>query len=381
MTPTSPSKLRNQKKELYHCDRCGELFKAPVMPAERVICNVCGNPPVRVLHSNVDAGDLAASPEELAKQEERHDRKRDVADFVGQKKAKRGKQLQIAFGVWMGMLVIGGGIGIYYKSKQEERAAKQAKKEDSKDYDKIMYNQRTVDALKRTRPVIMNFVQSADNNTRSQYVMDGVDLLVQMQEYYNANPALGVEGQLFVSGVFLDESGDLPRLDTLMEDESGKSMEAVYWLKDGKWRIDWAQMVRYSSTSWNSFLLNKVIGSEGDFRLYVRGSGMRSRQEDEPLNLVFYQPKVFDGDHGVESPVVQLNPHTDLGIAFIEALDKVQKMKPAETVLGKFDPPGWARVNVKLTWVEGKDKPELKIKSLYADHWQTVHGKAVEAED
>lgn len=381
MTPTSPSKLRNQKKELYHCDRCGELFKAPVMPAERVICNVCGNPPVRAIHSNVDAGELAATPEELAKQEERHDRKRDVADFVGQKKAKRGKQLQMAFAIWMGLLVVGGGIGVYYKSKQEERAARQAKKEDGKDYEKIMYNQRTVEALKRTRPVIYNFVHSEDNNTRSQYVMDGVDLLIQMDEYYSSTPPLGVEGQLVVTGVYLDESGEYPRLDTLMVDEAKKSVEAVYWKKGDSWKIDWAQFVRYSSTSWNLFLLSKAQGSEGDFRLYVRGSAMRTRQEDEPLNLVFYQPKVFDGGHGIESPVVQVNPHTDLGKAFIKALEKVQKMKPEETVLGKFDPPGWARVHVKLAWVNENGKPELRVKRLYADHWLTVHGKGIEAEE
>ncbi|SHI89017.1 hypothetical protein SAMN02745181_1125 [Rubritalea squalenifaciens DSM 18772] len=381
MTSANPTNSGDQQKQLYHCDRCGELFKAPVLPAERVICHICGNPPVRVLKSKVNVDEMTVSASDAGHHASGgHSKGKDVADFVGAKKAKRMKQLQLAFAVWAAVLVIGGGAGIYYRMEQEASAAKSKENNDKRDYDRVMYNQRVVDALQRTRNILASFNESPDNNLRSSFVMNGVDLLLPMGDYYSANPKLGIKGQMGIMGVYLDEGGEYHRFDTIVKDEEGKVLEVVYWKKGNAWKLDWEQLVKYSSVSWDRFLLAKSVGYEGDFRLYVRGISMGDRREGDPLYVRFYEPKIFDGGRGTESPIVKVNVNTDMGKAMLDALEAAQKASSKDAVLGKVDPPGWARVHLKLAWEQSNGEAELKVKHFYAPNWFTVHGEGISSE-
>lgn len=358
--------MREKRKELYHCARCGELFRAPVVSADKVICNLCGHSPRKAIQTKLDLADMTKGDAQMAAQKQV-----DHADFVGRTRSKRSKQMKIAAVAWIVLLCVGGGASVYYKTKQEDLATKRAKQKKVGDYEKLLFLKRQQIAVQQAEAVINRFILTPDVNTRSQYVIDGMQLLLEMEHYYDTRPSIVVEGALRIARVRLVEDQEFPILETMLIDRGGKKMEVVFEERDNRWKIDWTHFVRYSGKSWNRFLLEKREGSVGQFRLYVRKRASGSGDNKDNLNLIFYEPKIFDGKRGVESPEVELNRHTEAGKKIFTELESVEKERSAEKVLGSFDTPGIGRVNVELGWVMERDEPKLVVLKVLATDWMT----------
>jgi len=309
--------MSESKRVLYHCERCGELFRAPVAPADQVVCNLCGNAPVKAIQSNLHHSDLKKSERELMKRNEK-----DQADFLSMKRSKE-------------KLVL-------YKEKQAL-------------------------AIRSSKKAINQFLRASDVSVRSEFVVNGVELLVPMENYYKANLLFKLNGNLKVRKVKLVEDERASTLRALFEDDRGREMEVVFLEQGDDWKIDWEHFVRYNEVSWSQFLLGQKEGSSGEFRLYVR-QRTNQKNDNSVMRLIFYEARVFDGERGDYSPEVELNRHTEVGNLIAEALVKADE-EDEDRILGSFDDPGLARVNVELEWVKEGGDMKVVVKNLKATDW------------
>lgn len=367
--------MSTEEKSLYHCERCNELFSAPIRSGRSVVCTICYQPPVSNKNFNsmdgletVEVDDKHGVPGE------------DVADFVSMQKVRRKKNVQIAFVLWILVLCVAGGVAVYFRDQQQDDE-KLATVGSEIFGEEAQRKQREQQARLECLYAFNRFLTSPDINTRSETVVDGVSKLLRMEDYYSGHTHYKSVGQVSMEQYELDEDGVYPQFTALVEDENKRRVEVVFWKKSDSWLIDWEQFVRYSDANWSEFLFDREVNSEGSFRLYVRRRHVDKDNPSDKLQLLFYQPKIGGGSRVVESPQVEVARYLPEGKKLLAGFERLAVDRKAENrpLLGQDDAPGMLRVQVDLGFRQQGDDVVLVLEKLHAVDWHSL--RASESEE
>ena len=105
--------MSEQCKQLYHCDRCGEVFSSSIKTISELICTECGDPPLRsgfaqlsempaLDHTKLDANHGIAG--------------KDAADFFSMKRKRKQKRAMLMYACWFILLLTAMGAAFYLKN-------------------------------------------------------------------------------------------------------------------------------------------------------------------------------------------------------------------------------------------------------------------------
>jgi hypothetical protein len=159
-------------------------------------------------------------------------------------------------------------------------------------------------------------------------------------------------------------------IETVWEIERSRKLEAVFFPDEtGVWKIDWANMVRYSDHDWSLFLAGSG-NDEGEFRLLAR-----RRSEDHSgkgrvgsVVLIAPQPGLL-GETGVHSPEVKVDPGSRIGRVLAKAFaNRDADEGPYGSEAFRHDPRGMIRLRVRVMR-EGDAERSFVIREILACHW------------
>lgn len=362
--------MSGQQKQLYHCDRCGEVFRSSIKSVTELRCTECGAPPVRdgfaqlaqmpVLdHSLLDQNHGIAG--------------KDEADFFSMERKKKQKRAILMYASWFVFLLIALSIGFYVKKSQDEREAER----DAINKETIDYEKREAKAVVECIRRFQEFSTALDENQKALHIYNGTDYLVDIRNYYSdpLNKEEYKNKKLRVLQTNLvEEEGRPSRIDLLMKidyaDRYDQVFEAVFWRQDEKWYLDWPQFVRVGELNWTGYVKNPNITGEYQFRLYAR---MRRNEfaDDNGYTELVLSKALNVKDNSVEnSTPVLVKQRTELGTEVLEFIEEVFKRQlSSKDVLGVLDTVGQARVNVRVAFEEVDGKKVIVLKELISKDW------------
>ncbi|MEM1082754.1 MAG: hypothetical protein AAGI48_01420 [Verrucomicrobiota bacterium] len=203
---------------------------------------------------------------------------------------------------------------------------------------------------------------------RTEFVLNPGETLRRMVGFEQANQFVSAEEEpeRLIAGVIETPRGK--GIETVWKIGTSRKVEALF-LRDGEgeWKMDWANMVRYSEKNWPLYL-----GGEGEdlaeFRLLARRrSGDLSGNVS---SVVLLGPRMdHPGEVGASSPEVVVEPDSRVGRALTAAF---RKREAGEGVYGSeaftLDPRGMIRVRLRLLR-EGESEKSFLIREVVACHW------------
>ena len=175
---------------------------------------------------------------------------------------------------------------------------------------------------------------------------------------------------------------DVPMVETVWQDERGRSVELVFGQQEDRWLIDWEAYAKSSTTPWVIFQSGEGP-SVGNFRLLVRERNVDKNQSDLNLSIVFYEPGILRGGAlGQATPEFVVRRGSDEGKMILAALKARHEEKPIfGSALTDTDPPNTARVQVKIRRVEKEGEKTFVLEKVIACHWLGIDHPGVELTD
>ena len=372
--------MAEQSKQLYHCDRCGEVFRSKIKAKSELQCTQCGLHPIRdgfaqlaqmpaLDHASLDSNHGIAG--------------KDEADFFSMQRKRKQKRAMMMYLIWFVLLISALGIGYYVKKIQDDKEIEiDAINKDDNDY-RDRQKKAQNDCLRR----FQRFTLSSNENAQANHIYNGTNYLVGIKRYY-ANP---LNAQIYKGGKksirlhsskLVEEEGKPSRLNMLIkidhDERIDQLIEAVFWKKDDKWLMDWPQFVRFGEVNWTNFIKNKEITGDYEFRLYARKRNTAFDDFGDYQELVFSKPINIDDEVSTDSTPVYVKKKTKLAEQILDRIQYISKRNLSDKdILGSFDTLGQARVRVSIGYEEIEGKKLLVLKELYAKDWFSILDEAV----
>jgi hypothetical protein len=281
-----------------------------------------------------------------------------------QKKRKKGRSGLLTFvGIWAILLLLLAGAVKYFQGSEVEG--------DELGFGIASENQNLlIEELNDCRQKLVWFLEAGAPEIRSGFVVNPVESLRRMagqqQEILSYVP--GDNPSWVISDVIDTPKGKA--IETVMEFSGGRKVEATFFAdENGEWKIDWANMVRYSDQEWPLFL----VGSgeeEGEFRLLARRRSEDRSGMGKVTSVVLIGPRAGSPrDLGAPSPEVAVDSESRIGRILSEAF---AKRDAGEGIYGSqsssLDPNGMIRLRVKVMREEGSER-SFVIREILACHW------------
>ncbi|MFT5906532.1 MAG: transcription initiation factor TFIIIB Brf1 subunit/transcription initiation factor TFIIB [Cryomorphaceae bacterium] len=371
--------MAEEQKYLYHCDRCGELFKSKQLAQEDIRCAKCGEHPARSKFAAVAEMPVLDKHDKKSK----HSRTgMDDADIFSMKKKQKRKQWVLICLIWVAGLVV-----IALMANRMNNKAKAASKSSVEldEADKA-YVARKDEALQKCAKRFISFATETVSHSKSSHILNGSELVLDINRYYSGNL---MKNDLAASRIIrfdLIESGEQPKVVLLYkyQPKAGQTAEAyvfevLFWKKGEDWFIDWPHFVRLGDMSWFRFGENKKINSPKRFKLYAR------ELSAESLALGGYEEYKFSEAYNNSIMPNQLSKSvfvkkqtslkTKLNSKFKEQEELRKKKVKSNNLIGVFDPPKTIRLGVTVDFNEIEGETVMVLKEIHELDWETPPSK------
>ncbi len=365
--------MSEEVKQIYHCDRCGEVFKSTIKPVSDLKCSSCGMPPVRTRFAQLT--DMPAL-DHAALDLDHGVAGKDAADFVSMQRRAKQRRAMAMYAGWVVLLLVIGGVGYYVKEQNR-------KKKDEKSLlsrGSWQFQEREKKAAKECARTFGRYAQATTGNSRALYMADGTDYLLDMRRYYNnpLNNLVKYEAANMIE-YRLEESNGRERLDAKFEIREGKvlrKLEVVFWKQDDKWLVDWAHLVRIGEMPWGAFLNDNSITIPQRFRLYFRVPKTEASVVGY-TDLVFAKPINDHIKPHFMPTTVLVKDNTQLKQDILRHMEAKQKrgFDDNDQILGKMDPSFMVRALVTIGYEDIKGERRLVLKELNQTDWLAVPRK------
>lgn len=371
--------MAEKQKHLYHCDRCGELFKSERRAKEDIRCSSCGEHPVR--------SKFAAVTEMPAL--DGHDKKSkhgvpgmDEADIFSMKKKQQRKNWTIICMMW----VIGLAVLLLMTNNMSNKAAVAAEEDIELGEEDKAYLSRKTEAFKKCSKRFTSFATTTVVHSKSAHILNGSDLVLDINRYYRGNLMKNDLASSRTIAFDLIEEGEKSKAAALLRytpKEGQKAepyvFEVLFWQKGEEWFIDWPHFVRLGDMNWFRFGEDKKQNSPKRFKLYAR------ELSAESIGLSGYEEYKFSEAYNnsvlpsqlAKSVFVkhQTDLKTTLTKSFKELKELRKKNKKDHKVLGSFDPLRMIRLDVTVDFKEIEGETVMVLKEIHNLGWETPPSK------
>ena len=387
----------NTKKNIHHCDRCGELFKSEQKAAKDIVCTHCGLHPVKVGFASMEHMPTI-NPEDL---DENHGvAGRDAADFMTMQKVKKKRQAVAVFTPWCLLLGVAGFIGWMIQNDRTERKEKnRVVDHDKNEHDEVLNDAYRKCQITMTGSKIMDkrgnlvvdeigFLNAANPIKKLEYIVGGDDYASALPLYYdNTNSMVKfrygkarirnievkkVDGFWRCRAIF-EQTREVKEEDTDVITKSKETFEAVFWKVGDKWLLDWPQFVRLYETKWQNFIRNKDQKRSYRFRIYVRSRSVALSGNHKYDEFVMYPARNQVGKPSGDPVPVYVPKTKNIRGLLLKHVNRT-KERDAEnlSIIEYIDPVNLARVDVGLTFAEIDGEIVPVIDKLYGVDWTTA---------
>ena len=206
--------------------------------------------------------------------------------------------------------------------------------------------------------------------SRAQFIIDPFDAVKRMSEFDSFSPLTmdsGMKKNLLAEVIHTPRG---PAIETVWETIQGDKFDAVFFRDKETWKIDWRELLRYSSQAWGLFLAEPGE-AEGEFRLLARE---RMEGESGPQNhvgIVFYPPRFGHmteaGSPSPDFPVDLTSADGRLLAAAFAA--KKEERGPFGSHLLSSDPDDLIRVRVRVRRNPVEKHQKFTLVKVIACHW------------
>lgn len=343
----------------FHCGRCGALFGAELGGAVHAACPECGRDPV-VEPSELAFAGAAGAPSLSRSREESGEgrRRRD-------REEKERSGLFVIVMIWALVLVL------FAVGAKFLRGSKEV--EEDLGFEVISEDQRLVsEQYNECKRKVGEFLSAAAPENRVEFVLNPAETLRRIAGGQTEVAGLEEETELGDAAVKVIETPRGKAIETIWELEGTRRLEAVFFKDDGgEWKIDWANLVRYSEREWPLFLVGDGV-EEAEFRLLARRRAEDPTGQGKVSSIVLVGPRPgYPGELGASSPEVTVDPDSRIGRLLAAAF---AKRDADEGVYGSdaavHDPNGMIRLRAKVIRegeVEGRKV--FAIREIMACHW------------
>lgn len=175
---------------------------------------------------------------------------------------------------------------------------------------------------------------------------------------------------------------DVPMVETLWQDDRGRSVELVFAQQDDRWLVDWEAYAKSSATPWAIFQSNEGPAS-GNFRLLVRERNVSQNESDLNLSIVFYEPGFLHGSGlGQATPEFIVRRASKEGKMILAALKARRENTPVfDSLFPSNDPPDTARVYVTIRRHDADNDRTFTLEKVIACHWLGIDHPGIESTD
>ncbi len=366
--------MAEETLHLYHCARCGELFRSKLRLKEDIRCEVCGEHP---LAPKFQAFSEAQDANRIRKKKRPGaSRKEDVRNHKNQ---KRQSLIQ-----WLltGILCI----GILSFAAHKVIKMYQHSKIVSQGNEEVNAEERAFLALKdeaftkcKSRFEIFN--TESVIHTKSSHVYRGAGLITDMKLYYQNNMVTREVATLkMMDFELLDDDKHTKAIGFYRYQADAKKPTNSYdievlFRKSGKdWLIDWSDLVRIGDANWFKFQESKTLNAPKTFSLYLRNTsaesiplkGYKEFRLSEAFNnstLPSRLPKsAFIKNQTALSSKVSLK---------FKELEELESQTDLKKIGGRFDPKGMIRVVAEVAFEKIEGETVLVIKEISQLNWET----------
>lgn len=355
-----------EKTGWFHCGRCGALFSAELGTGVPECCSECGKDPV-VDQSEIAFVQAAGSPGAKLLAGQGEGTNSSGGRHGGEPKRKKERNGLVVFvGIWVVILITLAGAVKYFRGSNEDS--------EELGFGIVSDKQRLVnDEFHECKRKVVEFLEAGAPERRAEHVINSVDSLRRMSRWQQ-DITFSVDGGDPEHSIFeVIETPKGKAIESVWALSGNRQAEAVFFEEDkGEWKIDWANLVRYSDQDWSLFLLG-TEEEEGEFRLLARRRSEDSSGEGKVASVVLISPRVGSpGELGASSPEVVVDPESRIGRVLSEAF---ARRDAGEGVYGsmasKMDPKGMIRLRVRVLREEAKKGEERSfvIRDILACHW------------
>lgn len=366
--------MAEEELYLYHCDRCGELFKSKRRAQKEIRCDTCGEHPVKPQFADVT--EMPAL--------DRNDKKSkhgvpgiDEADTFSMKKKRQRKNWTIICLVWvLGLAVFA------LMANRVSNKAQVAKQADVKlDDEDRAYLARKSEAFQKCSRRFSQFANDTIAHSKSSHILNGSDLVLDINRYYNRNL---MNNDLATSRIIrfdLIENGEQPKVAVIYkyQPKAGQTAEAyefevLFWKEGEDWFIDWPHFVRSGDMNWFRFGEDKRINSPKRFKLYAREITAK------PLVISGYEEYKFSAAKNNSAMSSQLTTsvfvkhQTTLKTTLTSKFKEHQKLRDNkiknDPIIGSFDPPKTIRLDVTVDFKVIEGETVMVLKEIHELDWE-----------
>ena len=218
------------------------------------------------------------------------------------------------------------------------------------------------------------FLSASSPEERDQFVRNPVGTAGIMARYYDMNPIGIIEpSKVSLNGNQILKLNSESVIGTSWKVADGRTVDAVFFEKDGDWLLDWQQYVRYSDMPWALFLAGTEDQS-AEFRLLARQRLARENAAGDHLSLVFYAPRFgAPSEIGTPSPEFIVPRNSENGRLLGAAFQMLAENKrPYDAQLSRDDPDGMIRVRVRVRRIQDDHGRHFELEKVIACHWISV---------
>lgn len=359
---------------LYHCGRCGSLFKSELGHDEERICGVCYQKPHTGLWPLHPGEKWDTGREQVSAFENRGEALDESGHRSVRKKRSKNHILHVVV-VWTFLM----GLAVWwhnhyigkYRDIQNRKSVKANMAEGTLADERIAL---LSSALPQCHKALAGFLTAGTPEGRNQFVAAPIATAGRMASFYASNPFPNVDlkrlRRLLQEPV---KVGDEWMIETRwQEGEDGSAFDAVFCRESGVWMLDWNHFARYGDYPWALFLAGGGP-DEGEFRLLARkvSSGDEAEQGGARLRIVLLSP-VFGKplETGLSSPEFVIARRSDDGLLLSAAFDANHDGKHLfGSPMKPMEPEGLIRVRVRVKRGEFGGKRSFEIGKVIACHW------------
>ena len=376
--------MDDKQTYLYHCDRCGELFKSKKRSHTNILCTTCGEHPVKPKFATASAFASVTDkqPLEKSKKSTHGIPGLDEADFVSMKKQQQRKNIIAIGALWVLCLAV---IALM-AFNMNEKAKEAAKTDVELDEEDKSYLARKENALTKCINRFRAFTTENIIHSKSAHILNGSDLVLDINRYYKGNLIKSELTAARVASFDLIESKNQSKAIALLnytpkssDNTNSYVFEVIFWKVGEEWLIDWPQYIRLGDMTWFRFSESKQVGSPRRFRLYAREpsteslglSGYEEYKFSEPLNNSIRTTQL--------SKSVFVKHQTTLKSQLTKQFKELKKSKEIKTqnksLLRSFDPPQSIRIDATFDFEEIEGETVMVLKDIHQLDWQTPPNK------
>jgi DNA-directed RNA polymerase subunit RPC12/RpoP len=366
--------MAEEQRYLYHCDRCGELFKSKLRAIKDLRCSTCGEHPVLPKFNALE--DFRAKHKAKKKRKQATTGNKVSNSLTIQKQQQLRQWLAIAV---ISLAVISTiSVMVLRMHEKSKRASKVNVVLDEADRE---YLARKNAALEKCKARFNAFAAENVVHAKSAHIFNGSDLVLDINRYYSSNLMNGDFSASQMVEFELIESGEQPKAIALYKfqpDEDQTSVAynfEVLFMKKGKnWLVDWSYLVRLGEMNWFNFNEDKKVNSPKKFRLYMRQpnaqsiilNGYEEYKLSEPFNNSVLPSQLSTSAFIKHQTVLK----SKLTQRFREQ-EEINKQNDQSKIVGSFDPPGTIRVLASVDHEEIDGELVMVIKEIHQLNWET----------